>query len=147
MGNIKSFNEFIAEGRISYDKVAKALYGTTSQSEIPTMTSFLGVKPGDKVTIVSVPLNQGSELFSFVTSLPKGSAWAGEKSIFGSTTMYGAFRNMSQSDFDSLKSSLPKATISNLEMYSHPMKQKSPAPTDGNKISTVNSVEDSAVQY
>jgi hypothetical protein len=136
----------IYEGKIAYDKVAKALYGTTAQSDIPQMDEFLGVKSGDMVTTIAVPLNQGSELFSFVTSLPKGSAWMGEKSIFGSKTMYAAFNNMSQSDFDSLKSSFPKAEVTNLDQFNK-MKTRSKASAEGNKLSNVGSVEDSAAKY
>lgn len=151
MKHIKLFEQFVneeylTEGKISYDKVAKALYGTTSASEIPEMDQYLGVKPGDMVTVITVPLNQGSELFSFVTSLPKGSAWMSEKSIFGSKTMYAAFKNMSQSDFDSLKSQFPTATIGTLNLYTR-IKTKTNAVADSKKLKDVNSVEDSAAKY
>lgn len=198
MKHIKLFEQFVneeylTEGKISYDKVAKALYGklnmyklkekykamvakyaftrldingvyaletwetagfkvcileevTTSASEIPEMDQFLGVKPGDMVTVITVPLNQGSELFSFVTSLPKGSAWMSEKSIFGSKTMYAAFKNMSQGDFDSLKSQFPTATIGTLNLYTR-MKTKTNAVADSKKLKDVDSVEDSAAKY
>ena len=110
------------------------------------MDEFLGIKSGDMITTITVPLNQGSELFSFVTSLPKGSAWMGEKTIFGSSTMYAAFKNMSQSDFDSLKSSFPTGEVTNLNLFNN-MKTRVNASAEGNKLSKVGSVEDSAAKY
>jgi len=146
MKHIKLFEQFINEGKVSYDKVAKALYGTTSQSQIPTMTNFLGIKSGDSVTIVTVPLNQGSELFGYVTSLPKGTAWMSELSVFGSKTMYGAFKNMSQNDFNTLKSQFPNATVTNLDSYNS-MKSKAKATAEDKKISGIQSVGDAITQY
>jgi hypothetical protein len=146
MKHIKLFEQFVNEGKVSYDKVAKALYGTTSQSSIPTMTNFLGIKSGDSVTIITVSLNQGSELFSYVTSLPKGTAWMSELSVFGSKTMYGAFKNMSQGDFNDLKSQFPNATVTNLDSYNS-MKSKTGAVAEDKKISGVESVSDASTKY
>jgi hypothetical protein len=150
MTHIKLFEEFINEsklneGKVSPDKVAKALYGTNANSA-PNMTTFLNVKGGDMVTIVSPSLAQGSELLSFVTAMPKGTAWMSQKSVFGSNTLYAAFKNLSQSDFDSLKAQFPKADVVDLDTY-EPMKAKAKATASMKKLSNVDSVSDASAKY
>jgi hypothetical protein len=143
---VEALDEELIEGTIAYDKVAKALYGTTSQSEIPAMSDFLKIKSGDDVTVIAVPLAKGSELFSFVQSLSKGSAWMSEKNIFGSKTMWGAFKGLSQDEFEELKSQFPSAEIADLDDY-NPKKSKSKAIADGKKLSKVENVEDTYTKY
>jgi hypothetical protein len=150
MTHIKLFEEFVYElelneGKVSPDKVAKALYGTNANSA-PAMTTFLNVKAGDMVTIVSPPLTQGSELLSFVTAMPKGTAYMTQHSVFGSNTLYAAFKNMSQDDFDELVAQFPKAEVVDLDMYDS-MKAKAKATASMKKLNNVESVSDASAKY
>lgn len=132
------------EGKVSPDKVAQALYGTNANNA-PTMTAFLNVRPGDMVTIVSPSLTQGSELLVFANSINR-TVWMAEKSVFGSNTLYAAFKNMSQDDFDLLKAQFPKADVVDLDMY-EPMKAKAKATASMKKLSNVDSVADASAKY
>jgi hypothetical protein len=131
----------LMEGTVSFNKVIKALYGTTSQTGLPRMTEFLGVGQGDTVTIVAVSAKGGAELFNFVMSMPKGTAWMSKTSSF-----VAAFKNMSQRDYNALKAAVPSATVTGLDMF-NPVKSSAQARAYDQKISAVDSVADASTTY
>lgn len=150
MKHIKLFEQFVneeylTEGKVSPDKIAKSIYGTNANSA-PEMEDWFVLKPGDSVTVISPSLNKASELLSYVLSMPTGTAWMSQKTQFGSSTLYAAFKNMSQNDFESLKMQFPNADILTLDMYNS-MKAKVKPMANMKKLKDVTNVADSAAKY